>query len=192
MNSHQQKIKNVNNALEKIRKGETDGVTELYHEMSHTLRYIALKYLKNDAEADDLVQDFWADIDYIADKFIYIRNGFAYLCKVMNRRATNRYKLITGRKEVNIGYVDYAMFDADHTNSLETRDLQISIESAMQELDVHEKIIIQETYFEDKNIRQIARDIGLSKSKVGRLKQRALKKMKDFFEESGTKSSVDC
>lgn len=192
MNSRQQKIKNVNNALEKIRKGETDGVTELYHEMSHTLRYIALKYLKNDAEADDLVQDFWADIDYIADKFIYIRNGFAYLCKVMNRRAINRYKLITGRKEVNIGYVDYAMFDAGHTNSLETRDLQISIESAMQELDVHEKIIIQETYFEDKNIRQIARDIGLSKSKVGRLKQRALKKMKDFFEESGTKSSVDC
>lgn len=192
MNSHQQKIKNVNNALEKIRKGETDGVTELYHEMSHTLRYIALKYLRNDAEADDLVQDFWADIDYIADKFIYIRNGFAYLCKVMNRRAINRYKLITGRKEVNVGYVDYATLDTRHTDSLETRDLQISIESAMQMLDVHEKIIIQETYFEDKNIRQIAKDIGMSKSKVGRLKQSALKKMKKFFDESGTNRSVVC
>ena len=56
----------------------------------------------------------------------------------------------------------------------------------MQMLDVHEKIIIQEIYFEDKSIRQIAKDIGMSKSKVGRLKQSALKKMKNFFDESGT------
>lgn len=55
----------------------------------------------------------------------------------------------------------------------------------MKILNEQEKIIIQETYFEDKNIRQIAKDIGMSKSKVGRLKQSALKKMKIFLMKVG-------
>lgn len=185
MSDYKQKIEDVNMALEKIKRGDADGIVELYHEMSHTLRYIALKYLQNDANADDLVQDFWADIEYIADRFIYVRNGFAYLCRVMKRRAINRYKMITGRKEVNISYVDYAMLAEASSDFSEQKDLQVSVEIAMKILNEQEKIIIQETYFEDKNIRQIAKDIGMSKSKVGRLKQSALKKMKIFFDESG-------
>ncbi len=185
MSDYKQKIEDVNMALEKIKRGDADGIVELYHEMSHTLRYIALKYLQNDANADDLVQDFWADIEYIADRFIYVQNGFAYLCRVMKRRAINRYKMITGRKEVNISYVDYTMLAEASSDFSEQKDLQVSVEIAMKILNEQEKIIIQETYFEDKNIRQIAKDIGMSKSKVGRLKQSALKKMKIFFDESG-------
>lgn len=185
MSDYKQKIEDVNMALEKIKRGDADGIVELYHEMSHTLRYIALKYLQNDANADDLVQDFWADIEYIADRFIYVQNGFVYLCRVMKRRAINRYKMITGRKEVNISYVDYTMLAEASSDFSEQKDLQVSVEIAMKILNEQEKIIIQETYFEDKNIRQIAKDIGMSKSKVGRLKQSALKKMKIFFDESG-------
>ena len=103
----------------------------------------------------------------------------------MKRRAINRYKMITGRKEVNISYVDYTMLAEASSDFSEQKDLQVSVEIAMKILNEQEKIIIQETYFEDKNIRQIAKDIGMSKSKVGRLKQSALKKMKIFFDESG-------
>ena len=106
MSDYKQKIEDVNMALEKIKRGDADGIVELYHEMSHTLRYIALKYLQNDANADDLVQDFWADIEYIADRFIYVQNGFAYLCRVMKRRAIDSYKMVTGSKAVNIRYDD--------------------------------------------------------------------------------------
>lgn len=44
----------------------------LHEEISPTIRYIALKYLKNDFDADDLVQDFWADIYKIAAPFISV------------------------------------------------------------------------------------------------------------------------
>ena len=185
MSDYKQKIEDVNMALEKIKRGDADGIAKLYYEMSHTLRYIALKYLQNDANADDLVPDFWGDLKHIADRFIYVQNGFAYLCRVMKRRAINRYKMITGRKEVNISYVDYATLAEASSDFSEQKDLQVSVEIAMKILNEQEKIIIQETYFEDKNIRQIAKDIGMSKSKVGRLKQSALKKMKNFFDESG-------
>lgn len=188
MRDEQQKINIVNGALLKIKRGDEEGVNELYREISHTLRYIALKYLQNDEEADDLVQDFWADIFHIAAKASYIYNGFAYLCKVMNRRAITRYKKINGSKEV-IGYVDYASIDSASADFSDETDLRITVESAMNLLDEQEKIVIQETYFEGKNIRQIAMDIGLSKSKVGRLKLSALKKMQNFLDESGTKSS---
>ena len=46
MSDYKQKIEDVNMALEKIKRGDADGIVELYHEMSHTLRYIALKFCK--------------------------------------------------------------------------------------------------------------------------------------------------
>lgn len=192
MSDHQQKIKNINELLIAIKRGEKEAVTSLYHEMAHTLRYIALKYLQNDADADDLVQEFWADIFHIAEKFSYVQNGFAYLCKIMKRRAINRCKAIFGRKEVRIGYVDYASLDTNDSGFSAEKDLQISIESAMRMLNEQEKIIIQETYFEDKTIRQISKDIGISKSNVGRIKLHALEKMKKYFDENGTNASDHC
>ena len=48
----------------------------LYELMSPTIRYIALKYLKNESEADDLVQDFWYDIKKYANGFLIYKNAY--------------------------------------------------------------------------------------------------------------------
>ena len=49
----------------------------------------------------------------------------------------------------------------------------------MSYLNEQEKIIIQETYFLGKTIREIAREMGISKSYTHKLKQRAISIMAD-------------
>ena len=63
-------------ALLAIKNREEYAVERLYKLVGHTIRYIAFKYLKNIEDAEDLEQDFWADIYRIADKFFLFFEWF--------------------------------------------------------------------------------------------------------------------
>lgn len=152
------------------------------------MRYIALKYVRNDADADDLVQDFWADIYKIASGFFYMSNAFAFLCKVMTRRAINRYREMHSGREVSIDFVDYSVIDRDAEFTFEQAETKSAVEKAMTSLTDQEKIVIQETYFEEKTLRAIAHDMKLSVQQVSRLKTDAMEKMKKNFEKMREKS----
>lgn len=97
----------ITKALLAIKNREEYAVERLYELVGHTIRYIAFKYLKNIEDAEDLEQDFWADIYRIADKFFFLKNGFGYICKVMNNMAVNRYKKLHRTNRIEIAYVDY-------------------------------------------------------------------------------------
>ncbi len=62
---------------------------------------------------------------------------------------------------------------------MEVVGLRNDINVAMMKLTDMQRIIIQETYFEDKTIRQIAKDLGISKTQVGRLKNDAIEILKN-------------
>ncbi len=102
-----EKKQKINALLVGLKNNSPNALEALYFEMSATLRFIALKYLKNEMDADDLVQDFWADIYKIADGFVFVQNGYQYLCKVMTRKAINRYNKIHHTKEIKLEFVDY-------------------------------------------------------------------------------------
>ena len=59
------------------------------------------------------------------------------------------------------------------------------INKAILKLSKLQQIIIQETYFEDKTIRQIAKDLGISKSQVGREKIEAIDILKTELSKKG-------
>jgi len=58
-------IKRINLYINKIKNGEDEFLEPLHNLIGPTLRHIALRYLKNNFDADDLVQDFWLDIHKI-------------------------------------------------------------------------------------------------------------------------------
>lgn len=182
------KSEKINEALIGIKNGKAECVSELYVEIAPTMRYIALKYVRNDADADDLVQDFWADIYKIASGFFYMSNAFAFLCKVMTRREINRYREMHSGREVSIDFVDYSVIDRDAEFTFEQAETKSAVEKAMTSLTDQEKIVIQETYFEEKTLRAIAHDMKLSVQQVSRLKTDAMEKMKKNFEKMREKS----
>ncbi|MEG1613840.1 MAG: sigma-70 family RNA polymerase sigma factor [Clostridia bacterium] len=176
----------INTCIEGVRQRNEASLNELHSLIAPTLRYIALKYLKSTFEADDLVQDFWENIYKIVDGFVYGKNGFGFLCKTMNRIAINRYKKLYRDNSREVEFVDYeVIIPSNKTNDFECSDIKSAVELAMHDLTKMEKIIIQETYFEDKTIRNIAKDLNLSKSKVGRMKIEATNKMKAVLEKNG-------
>lgn len=63
---------NINRCLVKIKKDDPYAGEELHGIVSSSLRHIALKYLHNEQDADDLIQDFWADIFNIARNFYFV------------------------------------------------------------------------------------------------------------------------
>ena len=176
------KSKSINECLVQIKRTrKIEYVETLYDLIAPAVRHIALKYLHDGALADDLVQDFWADIYKIADGYGFYFNAYAYLCRVATNRAINKYRRLKN-ESAYVTYVDYSsvelssgIAESDHA------DLIISVEQAMKTLSETERIVIQSTYFEDKTIRQIAAEIGLSKSTVGRLKNDAIEKLREFF-----------
>lgn len=178
--------KSLNELLLRVRQGDKDSILCLYELMSPTIRYIALKYLKNESEADDLVQDFWYDIKKFANGFLIHKNAYGYLCKVMTRQALNRLKKLNRQIQNNMEYVDYLKVKNYQTEDLmKVVGLRNDINVAMLKLTDIQQIIIQETYFEDKTIRQIAKDIGISKTQVGRLKNEAIEILKNELSKQG-------
>ena len=184
----------ITKALLAVKNREEYAVERLYELVGHTIRYIAFKYLKNIEDAEDLEQDFWADIYRIADKFFFFENGFGYICKVMNNMAVSRYKKLRGTNKIEISYVDYTQIDSINPDCFNDIDEKVIIREAIRKLEEKERIILQLTYFEDMTIMQIARELKMSKSVVGRIKIAAINKLKKEFEMLNVGKSIheDC
>ena len=169
----------ITNCLKGVKNGDERALVSLYDLISPTLRFISLKYLRNETDAEDLEQDFWIHISKIAGKFSYFQNAYSYLCKVMTNMAINRYKKLHDGKEVCIEYVDYnKIYSYEDT---ESADQRMAVQNAINRLEPDERIVIQLSAFEDKTITQIAKEIGMSKSTVGRLTLSAQEKLKNYL-----------
>lgn len=140
----------INDCLKGVKRGERDALVSLYDLISPTLRFIALKYLKNEQDAEDLEQDFWAHISTIASKSSCLQGAYSYLCKVMTNMAINRYKKLSGTKDVCIDSVDYLKV-CSYDDS-DCADMRMTVQNAINSLDKNEQIVVQLGVFEDKTI----------------------------------------
>ena len=174
--------KKVNDCLLQLQKhGTGEYVEALYDLIGPTIRHIGLKYLHDTGLADDFVQDFWADIFQIADRYIFGFNAYAFLCKVATNRAIDRYRKLKG-EAAHVSYIEYSQYPQLGTET--DHELRLAVSMGMQQLPEIQRIIIQSTYFEDKTVRQIASELKMSKSQVGRLKQQALDKLKLYLSQT--------
>lgn len=179
-----EKVVLINTCINKIKDGEDESLLKLHDLIGPSLRYIALKYLRNEYDSDDLVQDFWLNIRTIASKFAFATNGFSFLCKIMTRMAINRYHKLKRDQKFKVDFVDYSNIeDYSQDDGIENSMLRESINQSMNSLTKEERIIIQLTYFEDKTIRQIGKEMGISKSQVNRFLINAREKMKSQLED---------
>lgn len=163
--------------LRRIRGGDGTAVGDLYLLFNTVLRHTGLKYLHDKQSADAYVQDFWADIEKIAAGYRFSKNARSYLTKVATRRAIDEYRRSTAR-EAHITYVDYSLLCGLPDGGERETERYLIIDDAMHRLSEEERIIIQSTYFGGLTVREIAREMKLTKSTVQRLKDRALEKLR--------------
>lgn len=174
-------VKDINKLLVELKdNGNGDLVKSLYFLVQPSLQHIALKYLRNTFDAEDICQEFWGNIYKYANKYIYPMNGFSYLCKIMTNITINRYHLIKNTNErVQPGFVDYSKMLISSSLTEEEIEKRQLVEYALSSLSNTEKIIIQSIFFENKTTREIAKELNISIGLVSKLKKSALLKMKD-------------
>ena len=182
-----QKKSAINDCLLGIKRGDKSYLDRLYDLIGATTRHIALKYLRDDEQAKELEQDFWADIFRIADGYNFIQNGFSYLCKVIERMAINRYYRVRHEQRCIVDYLSYVDYGVVGNFSeellIEEIDTQIAVNKAMELLTDLQKSIIQMVYFEEKIVREMAKILGMTKSTVGRQRKEAMQIVKQSLEQ---------
>lgn len=172
----------IERIVKRIKSGEKNLIYDLYESISTPIRHIAYKYLHNYSEAEDLVQDFWADIYLILDSYHYLKNAYGYMCKIIRNRAIDRYRLLHKNETVYIDFVDYGSIRNNSVLTFEQLELQLVIDQAIRSLPKIQAIIIQSIYFEKCTIRAIAKELNMSKSEVFRQKQIAIMTLKKELE----------
>lgn len=175
----EQTKKIINNCLMEIKNGNGKYVDVLYYLIAQSLRYIALKYLRNDEDARDVVQDFWADIYENAKNFTYEDNGYSYLCRIMTCMSINRYNKIHRERQKTVEFTETSQIKSfDGTSFSDNIDYKIAVRKALLELDPIEQAVLQLTIYEDKTIVQIAKILKIPRSTIGRIKLIAEDKLK--------------
>lgn len=170
-------IKEINECIKRIQQMDWEAVDTLYELMKGTPYFIALRYLKNDYDAKDLVQEFWYEIYNIVSKMKFVNNGFKYLCKTIENMAKMQLRK-TKRERVYDGLI----IDVPEDN-IDKKDSFLLLEQGFGQLTKEEYLVISLIYFENKTIREVAKELNRSKSDVDRIKSKALIKLKLFCEE---------
>lgn len=174
-------IDDINRCILSIRNGDLNKIEELHNLLAGMPYYIALRYLKNEEDARDVVQEFWCNILSTIAKIHFLTNGYRYLCRTIENIA--KMKLRLRQKEMSI-FEDFPN-DLSIFENLENKELLIALQMSLKALDEKEYEVISLIYFEHKTIRETSRILGKSKSTVDRIKGAAINHLKILMKEKG-------
>lgn len=165
-------IKKVNNCIASIKNGSDEAIVELYTSMGNTIRFIAIRYLKNKYDSEDAVQDFWLNIKKYCNKIWHINNGYKYLCKTMQNLCLIRLRKSRNSKE-KLTITDIELFEKygdDENLNIEQRTLKDIFKQAISKMNDLEKKVFYLWCYEEMSIREMGREINISKSTIHRIK----------------------
>jgi len=184
----------INKCLMEIKHRNKKYIDILYYLVSNKLKYIAIRYLRNEEEVKDVEQDFWADIYKNADNFKYMDNGYSYLCRIMTCMSINRYNKLQSERNHIVEDVETSFISSFDENILiDNLDNKIAVQNALDCLNPIERAVMLLIIYDDKKIEQVAVDLKLSRSTVGRIKLSAEEKLKKELSAMGLgkKSEID-
>lgn len=184
----------INKCLMEIKHRNKKYIDILYYLVSNKLKYIAIRYLRNEEEVKDVEQDFWAYIYKNADNFKYMDNGYSYLCRIMTCMSINRFNKLQSERSHIVEDVETSCISSFDENTLiDNLNNKIAVQNALDCLNPIERAVMLLIIYDDKKIEQVAVDLKLSRSTVGRIKLSAEEKLKKELSTMGLgkKSEID-
>ena len=166
-------------ALSRIAKGDETGVELLYSCMGKWMLLIAKGVTGNKEIAEDAVQESFLRITENIDKYEKNTNACAWVCRIVHNTAVNELKKYKGKEYYPI---DETEFFSDEESMEKKSESRLLVEQLMKKLDppILREMICRK-YFLDMTVREIAQEIGKSKSYVSKEILKAEKMMKSFL-----------
>ena len=167
----------LNSLIAAVADGNADCLDGILHLVGGKMMAVALSIVGRDY-AEDVVHDRFIKIARFAKSFKAGMNPCGWIMKIVKNTALDFVKSNNLRREVS----DEQLFSLSSLDySPEKRDNAIALERALSALEPDERRIIYYIYYLDMTVREIAKELDMSKSAVQRLKDKAEKRLKNLL-----------
>lgn len=164
----------VNIYIERISKGDTLALSELYRLIGGRLLAIAQGIMRNKYNAEDVLHDSLIKLVRYAKNFKIGTNGYAWICKIVKNTALNKLKSEHLRRAEDI---DDIFGLSDGRDYFEVSTSTLDVKNALLKLESKERLIIWLKYYNDMTVREIAAETGMKKTTVQDYIKRAEQKL---------------
>jgi RNA polymerase sigma-70 factor, ECF subfamily len=174
--------------MELVKLGNHDAFANLFDRYYRLVLSIALRILRDQAEAEDLMQDVFFDFFKDAESFDQSKGRFKYwLFSRAYRRSYNRLEYLSVRRfyapTESIELEQLAGGDSESGwNDLNRQECRRVIEQGLATLSDRQRAIIEMACFQGKSMSEIAATVNESVANVRNHYYRGLKKLKDFLQ----------
>jgi len=174
--------------MELVKQGNHDAFANLFDRYYRLVLSIALRILRDQAEAEDLMQDVFFDFFKDAKSFDQSKGRFKHwLFSRAYRRSYNRLEYLSVRRfyapTESIELEQLAAGDSESRwNDLNRQECRRVIEQGLATLSDRQRAIIEMACFHGKSMSEIAAAVNESVANVRNHYYRGLKKLKDFLQ----------
>jgi RNA polymerase sigma-70 factor (ECF subfamily) len=180
--SQGQEIKSDEELLLSLQKGNQAGLDELFRRHYAALCLVAVRLTKDQADAEDIVQDFFLSIWKKRSVLPQIDNVGAYLRRSVRNRSLN---FLRDQKRIPRGeddeLINLATSAESTSQALETEELQLKIDRAIEMLPERCRLIFVLSRLEDMPQKEIAEALGISRKTVENQMGRAYQFLKQYL-----------
>ena len=175
----------INSCIVLVANCNVSALDDLASLVSARMMSVALSVVKNRALAEDVVQEAFIRIVKYASRFRADTNGYAWICKIVQNVALNALKRERKKPTCNI---DDCFDLADPSDMESSACASAVLQAAMKTLSQVERQVVYQKYFMEQTVRDIAKNLSMSKSSVQRAITSAEEKLKNYLQ-SGTNQS---
>ena len=167
----------LNKLIIAVANGDSDSLDGILSLAGGRMMAVAVSLVGRDY-AEDIVHDSFIKIARFANSYRRGMSPYGWIMKIVKNTALDFIKSKKIRAEVSEESL-FTLSSLDY--SPENRENAIVLEQALSKLEPEERKIIYLIYYLDMTIREIAKEMNLSKSAVQRLKDRAEDKLKTLL-----------
>ena len=176
---NQEIYEKIEYALALIADKNDEGVDILYKYMGKTMLFVARGVTKDDFLAEDVVQESFLKIIQNIDQYKKGTNGYSWICRIVRNTAINAVRKSPQAETCLIDEFDYISDGRDYEDELTTKVLVEKLMNSLYPPIVKQMIYMK--YFLDMTVREIAAEVGKSKSYVSKEILKAEKYMKSLL-----------
>lgn len=168
----------LNRLLSRLARGDKDALDGILSLLGKRMYALAYGFVKNRADAEDILSDSFLKIAQGIRSFKSDTNGYGWIMRIVRNCSLD---FLRKRKRTATEDLDGFFCIADERYSPDRYDDAVLFQNALQSLAPLERRLIYYRYYLDFTVRETAAEMGLSKSSVQRMTEQAEKKLKEIL-----------
>jgi RNA polymerase sigma-70 factor, ECF subfamily len=182
----QQRLLSDESLVERLRNGNADALTVLFDRHNRLLFGIARRILRNDAEAEDAVQQVFLDVFRSINQFDPDKGGFkSWLMMFAYPRIFNCRRSLSANRFFQTDSFDELLpelhIKTEHISGYSLAEMSILVEQALRSLKPQQRRTIELIYYEGLTADEVASRTGETVRVVRHNLYRGLEKLREAF-----------